>query len=263
VGLRYLKFGAAALAAGFVMSMAGAGAVLAVEPGDMVFDGTVTVHWVDPSDGPMAGASIVISYYHEGDASPVALPAATADGAGDVTVVGVPRPTEGTAPVLLDIRGDLSTATVDDAGCTTYEDWLAETIGVASGLAVEVALVSNTKGISVSCPEPTPTPVIDPTPTPTGVVDPTPTPQPTVGDPTPTPTASSTGGVLGAVGTPAVTPPSTDATDGPASLAGSPSLPASLLLAGVAVLLTPGATLAFARRESAHRRGRQRPNATR
>ena len=249
------------MVAGFVMSMAGAGAVLAVEPGDVVFDGTVTVHWVDPSDGPMAGASIVVSYYHEGDASPVALPAATTDGAGDVTVLGVPRPADDAAPVLLDIRGDLSTATVDEAGCTTYEDWLAETTGVASGLTVDIVLVSDTKGISVSCPEPTPTPTPVVAPTPTPVVDPTPTP---VVDPTPaaTPAPSSTGGVLGAVGTPAVTPPSTDAMEGAASPAGSPSLPALLVLVGVAVLLTP-ATLAFARRESAHRRQRHRANATR
>jgi hypothetical protein len=236
------------MVAGFVMSMAGPGVVLAVEPGDMVSDGTVTVHWVDPSDGPMAGASIVVSYYHEGDASPVALPAGTTDGAGDATVLGVPRPAEGAAPVLLDIRGDLSTATVDDAGCTTYEDWVAETTGVASGLTVDVVLVSDTKGISVSCPEPTPTPVVDPTPTPTEVVDPTPTPA------APTPAPSPTGGVLGAVGTPAVTPPSTSVMDVPASPAASPSLPALLVLVGVAVLLTPAATLVLAR---------HRPNRTR
>ena len=95
-------------------------------------DGVVTVTWVDPDDGPMAGASIELSFYHEGDESPASLPAAIMGSDGAVVISGVPRPAEGAAPLLLDIRGDRSTATVDDAGCTTLEGWRAEATGVAA-----------------------------------------------------------------------------------------------------------------------------------
>ncbi len=204
-------------------------------------DGVVTVTWVDPDDGPMAGASIQLSFYHEGDESPASLPAAIMGSDGAVVISGVPRPAEGAAPLLLDIRGDRSTATVDDAGCTTLEGWRAEATGVEADLAVEVALASETKSISVNCPEPTPTPdVVEPTPTPE------PTATPDVIQPTPAPTATG-GGVLGAVGTPGVTPPETDAVARPATPTGSPSVPILLVLAALAMFLVPAASLAFAR----------------
>ncbi len=241
MGLKYRGW-AVALTAGLIVSMAAGAAVLAGEPApdDVVMDGVVTVTWVDPDDGPMAGASIQLSFYHEGDESPASLPAAIMGSDGAVVISGVPRPAEGAAPLLLDIRGDRSTATVDDAGCTTLEGWQAKATGVAANLAVEVALASETKSISVSCPEPTPTP---------DVVEPTPTPEPTatpVVQPTPAPTETG-GGVLGAVGTPGVTPPETDAVAGPATPTGSPSVPILLVLAALAMVLVPAASLAFAR----------------
>jgi hypothetical protein len=219
------------LTAGLILALAGGAAVLAGEPtSDIVMDGVVTVTWVELEDGPMAGASIQISYYHQGDVIPGLLAAATTDSEGIAVITGVPRAAEGALPLLLDIRGDRSTATVDDAGCTTYAGWLAETKGVASDLALDVVLAADTKSISVSCPEPTPTP--EPTP---DVVQPTPTATPTGG------------GVLGAVGTPRVTPPETDAVAGPASSAGSPSVPILLAFLALAALLVPPISLAYAR----------------
>jgi hypothetical protein len=232
VGLKYRGW-AVALTAGLIMSIAGAGAALAADPTtDVVADGTVTVAWIDPDDGPMAGASIEISFYHDGDENRESLPAATTDSDGAVVINGVPRPAEGAAPLLLDIRGELATSIVDDAGCTTTEGWQAESTGVPAALAVDVVLSASTKSISVTCPEPTPTP---------DVVDPTPTPDPT---------ATPGGAVLGATGVPQVTPPATDAVDGSAGPAGSPFIPVLLVLVGLAVLVVPATSLAFARAQT-------------
>jgi hypothetical protein len=231
VVLKYGRFGAVAMTAGLIMSMAGAGAALAGElPSDVVADGVVTVHWVDPDDGPMAGASIRISWYHDGDPIPGFMPAATTDAAGDAVITNVPRAAEGSTPVLLDIRGDLSTVRVDEAGCTVYEDWIAETKGETSAVVVEVALVSDTKSINLNCPEPTPTPVVEatPTPTPTEIID-----------PVATPTASPTGEALGAVGTPNLTPPPTDEVTAAAAPTHSPFVPILLALLALAMLLVP------------------------
>ncbi len=244
MGLKY-RWWAVALTAGLIVSMAGGTAVLAGEPPpDIVMDGVVTVTWVEPEDGPMAGASILLSYYHEGDVIPGLLPTAMTDSEGVVVITGVPRPADGAAPLLLDVRGDRSAATVNDAGCTTLEGWQAESKGFASGLSLDVVLASETKSISVNCPEPTPTPdTVDPTPEP----EPTRTPDVVLPAPTGTPTG---GGVLGAVGTPGVTPPETDAVAGPARPTGSPSVPILLVLAALAMFLVPAASLAFARAHS-------------
>ena len=229
MGLKYRGW-AVALTAGLITSMAGVGAALAADPtSNVVADGVVTVTWIDPDDGPIAGASIEISFYHEGDENRESLPAATTDVDGAVVIPAVPRPAEGALPLVLDIRGELSVATVDDAGCTTTEGWQAESNGVAAALAVDVVLSSSTKSISVTCPEPTPTP---------DVVDPPPTPDPT---------ATPGGAVLGATGRPQVTPPATDAVDGSAGPAGSPFMPVLLALVALAVLIVPATSFAFAR----------------
>lgn len=247
MGLKYRGW-AVALTAGLTMSIAGAGAALAVDPTtDVVADGVVTVTWVDPDDGPISGASIEISFYHEGDADPGSLPATTTDSDGAVVITGVPRPAEGALPLLLDIRGELATATIDDAGCTTLEGWQAESTGVAAALAVDVVLSSSTKSISVTCPEPTSTPDdVDPTPTP----DPTSTPDVVQPTPTPDPTATPGGAVLGAVGVPQVTPPATDAVSATTEPSGSPFMPVLLALVGLAVLVVPATSLAFARAQA-------------
>lgn len=240
MGLKYRGW-AVALTAGLTMSIAMAGAALAADPiTDVVADGVVTVTWIDPDDGPIAGASIEISFYHEGDENRESLPAATTDSDGAAVIPAVPRPAEGAAPLLLDIRGEFATATVDDAGCTTLEGWQAESKGVAAAVAVDVVLSSSTKSISVTCPEPTPTPPPD-------VVDPTPAP-----DPTETPG----GAVLGATGRPQVTLPATDAVDGSAEPAESPFMPVLLALVGLAVLIVPATSLAVARAQA---RPRTRP----
>jgi hypothetical protein len=248
VGLKYRGW-AVALTAGLIVSMAAAATVLAAEPAsDIVMDGVLTVTWVEPEDGPMAGASIQISYYRDGDEIPGLLPAATMDSEGVVVITGVPRQAEGALPMLLDIRGDRSTATVDEAGCTTHEGWQAESTGVASDLTLDVVLASDTKSISVSCPEPTPPDNVEPTPT----AEPTPTPG--VVQPTPKTTPTG-GGVLGTVGTPGVTPPETDTVSGPARPTGSPFVPILLVLAAVATFLVSAVSLAYAR---AHSRPRPR-----
>ena len=246
MGLKYRGW-AVALTAGLIVSMAWGAAVLAGEPApdDLVMDGVVTVTWVDPDDGPMDGASIEIVFYHEGDESPASLPAAVIGSDGAVVITGVPRPAEGATPLLLDIRGDRSTATIDGAGCTTLEGWQAAATGVAADLAIDVVLASDTKSISVNCPEPTPPPDdVDPTPTPTAQ----PTPTPDMVQPTSAPTATPTGGgVFGAVGTPGVTPPETDAASAPAGSTGSPSAPMLLAFLALATLLVPPISLAYAR----------------
>jgi hypothetical protein len=246
------------------MSIAGAGAALAVDPTtDVVADGVVTITWIDPDDGPIAGASVEISFYHEGDQNPGSLPAATTDSDGSVVITGVPRPAEGALPLLLDIRGELATATIDDAGCTTLEGWQAESNGVAAALAVEVVLSSSTKSISVTCPEPTPTPDdVDPTPTPDPTSDPTPTPDVVQPTPTPDPTATPGGAVLGATGVSQVTPPATDAVGASAGPARSPFMPVLFALVGLSVLIVPATSTAFARaqaRPSPRPRARPRP----
>ena len=240
MGLKYRGW-AVALTAGLIMSMAGVGAALAADPTtDVVADGVVTVTWIDSDDGPIAGASIEISFYHEGDENRVSLPAAITDADGAVVIPAVPRPAEGAAPLLLDIRGEFATETVDDAGCTTLEGWQAASTGVAAALAVDVVLSSSTKSISVTCPEPTATPEI---------VDPTPAPDPT---------ATPGGAVLGATGRPQVTLPATDAVADPAGPAGSPFMPVLLALIGLTVLVVPATSLAFARAQ-ARERPRSRP----
>jgi len=238
VGLKYRGW-AVALTAGLMMSIAGAGAALAADPStDVVADGIVTVTWIDPDDGAIAGASIEISFYHEGDENRESLPAATTDADGAVVISEVPRPAEGALPLLLDIRGELATATVDDAGCTTLEGWQAESKGVAAAVAVDVVLSASTKSISVTCPEPTPTP---------DIVDPTPTPDPT---------ATPGGAVLGATGRPQLTLPATDTVDGSAGPAGSPFMPVLVALIGLTALIVPATSLAFARAQA---RPRTRP----
>jgi len=257
VELKYLRFAAVAMAVG-LMSMAGPGGVLAAD--DVVYDATVTVHWVDPTDGPMAGASITVTWYEDPSQSPHGIVPGrfTTDLAGNAVVTGVPRAAEGAAPLLLDVRGDLETATTDDAGCVTYESWLAETRGVAANLAVDVVLVSDLKGIEVNCPEPTPTPdVVDPTPTPD------PTSPPAVIDPTPAPTDPPTGAVLGTTGTPAITPPNTDAVAGPSAPAGSSFAPVLLAILAFAMLILPATSLAFARAQARPRRSSRRSDVER
>jgi hypothetical protein len=252
VGLKYGRIVAAAYLASLFLSTAGAGTALAADPpsADIIMDGLLTVHWNDPVDGPMDDATIRIAYYHEGDATPAVLPDARTDAAGDAVISGVPRAADGAAPLLLDIRGDRSTATTGEDGCTTTEDWLAESKGVPSAPVVEVSLVADTKGLSVSCPEPTatPTPAVDPTPTPA----PTATPTPAV-DPTPAPTARPTGGVLGTTGTPAVTPPSTDTVGAASRPSGSPFASTLLGIVAFALLFVPAASLAFARAQARSR----------
>jgi hypothetical protein len=261
VGLKYGRIAAAAYLASLVISTAGAGTALAADPSptDTVMDGVVTVHWNDPVDGPMDGATIRISWYHEGDATPNLLPEGLTDEAGDA-VISVPRAADGAAPILLDIRGDRSTSTTGEDGCITTEDWLAQSNGVRSAPVVEVSLLADTKGLSVSCPEPTPTPV--PTSTATPVVEPTPTRVPTatstpVVEPTRAPTAKPTGGVLGTTGTPAVTPPSTDTVGVATNASGSPFASTLLGLIAFALVFVP-ASLALARAQDRSRTDRAR-----
>lgn len=234
MGLKYLRYGAVGVAAGLILSMAGAGAALAADPtADVVMDGVITVHHVDSADGPMAGATIQVSWYREGDEISGLLPAATLDAAGAAVVTGVPRPIEGAAPVLLDVRSDRTTATVDAAGCTHQESWLAESKAVPSGHAVDLVLETTLKSIEVSCPEPTPSP---------DAVDPAPTAKPTSG-----------GAVLAATGRPQVTPPATDAVDGRSAPAGSPLVPVVLVLVALAAVLVPPGSLGLARAQSRRR----------
>ena len=128
MGLTYRRVGAVALTAILLLTIAGTGAVLAIDPqaDDMVWDGVVRVHYVDRVDGVMAGSTIRIFYYRDGDPVPGILPGVTTNSRGVAVITGVPRAAEGTEPVFLDVSGRLSTATLDDEGCTTFENFIAQ-----------------------------------------------------------------------------------------------------------------------------------------
>jgi hypothetical protein len=199
----------------------GPGAALAVvPPADVVLDSTVTVRHVDAFDGPIAGATITVTSYRD-PAAPIQTVTATTDAAGLASLTGVARPADGAAPVLLDIRSDLATTSVDDAGCTATESWYAGMTTVPAAPAVEVLLDSTAKSLEVSCPEPT-----DP-PAETEPSD----------DPGPAP---SDGGVLAATGRPQITPPATDSApvaDRPAGAGAAGGLLAALLAGAVALIV--------------------------
>jgi hypothetical protein len=198
----------------------GPGAALAVPPADVVLDSTVTVRHVDTFDGPIAGATITVTSYRD-PAAPIQTVTATTDAAGRVSLTGVARPADGAEPVLLDIRSDLATTSVDEAGCTATESWFAGVTTVPAAPAVEVLLDSTAKSLEVSCPEPT-----DP-PAETEPSD----------DPGPAP---SDGGVLAATGRPQITPPATDSApvaDRPAGAGAAGGLLAALLAGAVALVV--------------------------
>ena len=224
MGLRYWRRGAVGLTVGILFGIGGVGAALAADPPtDVVADGVVTVHWVDADDGPMPDAFIQITWAHEGDDTLEILPALTTDSAGNAEFTGVPRAADGSVPVLLNVRGIRSTTTTDKAGCTAVASWLAETDGLTSEAALEVSLVTSSKGLDMSCPEP------DPGGNPAPGGDPEPG-----GDPAPD------GGVLGATGKPQITLPPTDVAVSPGRAApGAPILPTLLLVLGAGAIVLP------------------------
>jgi hypothetical protein len=131
------------LSMGLLLSMAGAGAAIAANPADdgMVWDGVVKVLWVDRVDGVHEGATVRVFFYRDGDPIQGIMPGSwTTDARGLATITGVPRPAPGADPVRLDIRADLSTAVEDDAGCTTYQSWIGQSIGVRSRESVLLLL---------------------------------------------------------------------------------------------------------------------------
>lgn len=135
MGLKYRRIAALALSAGLLLSVAGAGTALAADPpaDGIVWDGTARVQWVDRVDGVMTGAQVRVFYYRAGDPFPGILGGTfITNSRGVALITGIPRAIEGAEPVLLDIRADLATATPDDAGCTTYESWIAQRTGLTS-----------------------------------------------------------------------------------------------------------------------------------
>ncbi len=245
---KYRGLGAVAMAAGLILALSGAAMAADPQASEVVEDGTVTIHHVDPDDGPIAGARIRLFSYHVGAPFPIQILSATTDADGAAEITGVARAADGSDPVLLDISSNLETSRVDEAGCTVFEGWLAQSTALVSAASLDVMLESTSKSISLNCPEPTPTPEVDPTPTPK--VDPTPTPD------SPTPSTGPGGGVLGTVGTPAITPPDTAtvaASDGPS---GSPFVPAFLLLVAIALVTVPVATVKRVRATTSQRNRR-------
>lgn len=130
------------------MSMAGAGTALADEPpaDGIVWDGVARVHWVDRVDGVMTGAQVRVFFYREGDPFPGILGGTFITNSRGVAIItGIPRAIEGAEPVLLDIRADLATSTVDEAGCTTYESWIAQRTGLASRQLATILLQTTSR----------------------------------------------------------------------------------------------------------------------
>jgi hypothetical protein len=205
----------------------------AVPPADVVLDAVIVVRHVDAFDGPIAGATITVTSYRVPDA-PIQVASATTDHQGAATLAGIARPADGAGPVLLDVRSDLVSTTVDEAGCTEIASWYAGESAIPALATVEILLDSTAKSVEISCPEPTEPPAD---------IEPSPEPEPT---------APSAGGVLAATGRPQITPPSTDAGDSAtASASRSPAVPGMLAVIG----LFCGAVLAAVRRRGISRRG--------
>lgn len=156
MGLKYRRIGAVALTAGLLLSMGGVGAALGAETqaDDIVFDGVVKVYWANRTDGLMNGAQVRVFYYRDGDAIQSILPGTfTIASRGVTTITGVPRAAEGAAPVLLDIRADLSRATEDAAGCTTFQRWIGQAPRVTSRALILLLLPTTFRSEPfVNCP---------------------------------------------------------------------------------------------------------------
>src|SRR5580765_3140024 len=146
---------ALAVAGALLVSILGAGPAAAADPPvDVVLDAVVTVHQVDPDEGPIAGATITVTAYRDRTA-PIQNVTATTNASGDATLSGVARATDGAPEVLLDIRTDKTSSLVDANGCTQTASWSAEKAGLAAGRTTDVVLDTAAKSISLDCPEPT------------------------------------------------------------------------------------------------------------
>jgi hypothetical protein len=220
LGYRYGR-NTAALAVGgaLLVSILGAGPAAAADPpADIVLDAVVTVHQVDPDEGPIAGATVTLTAYRD-PAAPIQTVTATTNARGDATLSGVARATDGAPAVLLDVRSDKTSSLVDANGCTETASWSSEKAGVAAGPTTDVTLDAAAKSISLDCPAPS-------------------------------------GQVQAATGRPQVTPPSTDVAPGAARAEGpTPFLPIVLVLLSAAAATVPLRGLAAA---PGHRHRRRR-----
>jgi hypothetical protein len=209
VGYMYGRIGAALAVGGLLASMLGAGPAVAADPlSDVVLDAVVTVHQVDPDEGPIGGATITITAYRDGGV-PIQAKTATTDANGDATLVGVARPASAASALLLDVRSDKSSAIVDANGCTQTSSWSAARDALAAAAVVDVVLDTTAKSASIDCPQPS-------------------------------------GEVLGATGLPEITPPSTDVCLTEPARGGHPMLPALLVIFAMALVALPLRTLATA-----------------
>jgi hypothetical protein len=220
LGYRYGR-NTATLAVGgaLLVSILGAGPAAAADPPvDIVLDAIVTVHQVDPDEGPIAGATVTLTAYRD-PAAPIQTVTATTNASGDATLDGVARATDGAPAVLLDVRSDKTSSLVDANGCTETSSWSSDKAGVAAGPTTDVVLDPAAKSMSLDCPEPT-------------------------------------GQVLAATGRPQITPPSTDVAPRAARVEGrTPFLPILLVLLGAAAATLPLRGLAAA--PGRRRRGRR------
>jgi hypothetical protein len=211
LGYRYGR-NTAALAVGgaLLASILGAGPAAAADPpADVVLDAVVTVHQVDPDEGPIAGATVTLTAYRTA-AAPIQAVTATTNASGDATLSGVARATDGAPAVLLDVRSDKTSSRVDANGCTETASWSSETAGLTAGPTTDIVLEPAAKSISFDCPEPS-------------------------------------GQVQAATGRPQITPPSTDLAPGAARVEGrTPFLPILLVLLGAAASTVPLRGLAAA-----------------
>jgi len=211
LGYRYSR-NTAALAVGgaLLVSILGAGPAAAADPPvDVVLDAVVTVHQVDPDEGPIAGATVTLTAYRD-PAAPIQTVTATTNASGDATLTGVARARDGAPSVLLDVRSDKTSSLVDSSGCTQTASWSAEKAGLTAGPTIEVVLDPAAKSVSLDCPQPT-------------------------------------GQVQSATGRPQVTPPSTDVAPRAARVEGrTPFLPILLVLLGAAAATVPLRGLAAA-----------------
>jgi hypothetical protein len=223
------RIGAALAVGALLASVLGAGPAAAADPPpDVVLDGVVTVHQVDPADGALAGATITILAGRDPIGTFQVVTGAT-NASGIAVLSGVARPADGAPAVLLDIHSDKTLTVVDERGCIVISSWSSAALGIVAAPVVDVVLDPAAKSESVDCPEPS---------------DEVPPDDPSDAPPR--------GGILGASGRPAVTPPSTDAAGSGAVASETPLLPGLLIVLGfvavIAQLRTPASAIRGPRR---------------
>ncbi len=150
-----------ALAMGAFLALAGVGPVLAVDPpAGVLFDGTVTVSFVDSSDGgvgPLAGATVTLQAVRKGPADGgvsqdevIQELKGTTDAQGQLVLTEVARPDGADAPpIQLQVTAGLERTVEGENGCVSSSSYFGSGDAPAADVTIEL-LVGATS--SEECP---------------------------------------------------------------------------------------------------------------